>query len=116
MRESLMPLAACPSAGPRLARVYTLQRLDEVGDQRSESDIERRPACDQDVVKVALHMIRQDAADGRLETALDAIALDGAPDLLADREAEPRGFGQRRCALGRRRRVTSLPLQHKCPR
>src|SRR5262245_42528852 len=87
MREFLMPLAArrLSPLGPRFAHVHALQRLDEVRRQRSERGIERRTARDQDVVKVAPRVIRQDAADGRLEAAPDPTALDCAPDPPAHR-------------------------------
>src|SRR6185295_7947894 len=111
--ENPLTALVAPRSGPWSARMHALQRLDEVRYQRSKPGIKRRAARDQDVVKVAPGMIRQDAADGRLEAALDAVALDSPPDLLAHRKAEPRGVGRRQ---GRCRRLASLALQDECRR
>src|SRR5436853_4846456 len=78
------------SPHPRRRAVHAGECLGEFAHERSEFRRQRRTARDQDVVEIALGVIRPHAPDRRLEAPPDAIALDRLADLPGDREAEPR--------------------------
>src|SRR2546423_6873247 len=94
MGPSTLPVwRAQPRPGsphPRRRAVHAGECLGELAHERSKLQRQRRTARDQDVVEIALGVIRPHAPDRRLEAPPDAIALDRLADLPGDREAEPR--------------------------